>query len=229
VVGLFAVGDARSPVVASGLAGLLGGALVASALVLLQIVRPDVDWRHDYVSDLANGHLGWLFIAATFAHGAGNLATGAGLHLSLERSPHRDWVVFIFCVSSVGVMLGAVITDDAPGAAPSVAGHLHSSIASLAFASQLLAVSLFSVEFARQPYWRGLGRWSAVVAMLAVAAMFGYFAAVHSHRMRGLTERLSLGMMLVWALRVARQLSRWGAIPHQTLASARGGQASHVR
>ncbi|MBK7583245.1 MAG: DUF998 domain-containing protein [Myxococcales bacterium] len=224
--GTFAVGSPRARIVTSGLAGLLGASLFAASIVSLQVVRPDVDWARDYVSDLANGHFGWVFISATLAHGLGNLATSVGLHLSLERSLLRTWAVFIFRVGAAGIMVGAVVTTDAPGAAPTTAGLVHGAIATGSFVLQLLAVLLFSAEFARQPHWRGRRRWSFVLAMLAAVALVVFFASVRLRYMTGLAERLALGTPLAWELWAAYQLSRWVATPRRPLVTSK--QAENV-
>lgn len=131
--GAFAVRGARRRVAICGLAGLLGASLFAASTLLLQLVRPDVDWVRDYVSDLANGRLGWVFVYATFAHGLGNIATSVGLRASLERSRLRDWAVFVFCLAGVGIAVGAVVTTDSAGHAPTLTGLLHRSVATASF------------------------------------------------------------------------------------------------
>jgi hypothetical protein len=64
------------PMNVHGLAGLLGPVVFASSLIVLHSARPEVDWLRHYVSDFANGRLGWVFAFGTAAHGIGKPCLG---------------------------------------------------------------------------------------------------------------------------------------------------------
>lgn len=82
---------------AHGVAGLLGAAAFVSSLAVVQAARGDIgDWTSHYVSDFANGTLGWLFVLGTALHGIGNLALGAGLREQAGAERLGRWAVLLF-------------------------------------------------------------------------------------------------------------------------------------
>ena len=87
---------------AFGFAGLLGIAVFTASLIVLHLTRTDIDWATRYVSDFANGRLGWVLVFGTLVHGVGNLALTLGLRWSLDPGPLRAWAVFFFGLAAAG-------------------------------------------------------------------------------------------------------------------------------
>lgn len=195
-------------VAACGLAGLLGASLFAATLVFLHLVRPDVDWTRHYVSNFANGRLGWMFVAAAVAHGVGNFALDLGLRRSLERSPLRTWAVLLFGLAAAGIVVAALFPIDPPGRSPTLAGFVHRAAATASFPLELIALFLFTAAFAGQPRWHTGQKISFALAAIAAVALAGFFLAVLLNRLPGLAERLALASFLAWELWAARQLVR---------------------
>lgn len=210
----FTTGDAftaaRTPrvVTACGIAGLAGASLFVVALIVLHLIRTDIDWTRHYVSDFANGRFGWLFVAAAVTHGFGNLAIGVGLWRSLDRRPVSDSAVLVFGLAAVGVVVAALFPIDPPGQALTPAGLVHRAVVTASFPVELAALFLFSVAFVARPRWRGRAKVSFALATFAAVALAGFFLAVSRGRMPGLAERLALASFLAWELWAARQLIR---------------------
>ncbi len=199
---------AEPPVVACGLAGLLGALLFAASLVFLHLVRADVDLTRHYVSDFVNGRLGWLFVVGAVVHGFGNLALDLGLRRSLGRSSLGAWAVLIFGLAAAGIVLAALFPIDPPGQSPTPAGLAHRAVAVATFPLELAALFLFSAAFAGAPRWRGRRKTSFALATIAAIAAAGFFLAVLRNWMPGLAERLALASFLAWEFWAARQLIR---------------------
>jgi len=198
----------RRPLAAFGLAGLLGASLFATSLIVLHLSRADVDWTRHYVSQFANGRLGWLFVSAAIAHGCGNLVLDLGLRRSLDRRPLRTVAVLLFGVAAAGIVVAALFPIDPPGQAPTVDGLIHRAVATASFPVELVALFLFSAAFAGQPGWRERRKTSFALATIATVALAGFFLAVLLDRMPGLAERLALASFLAWELWAAGQLVR---------------------
>lgn len=78
----------------------------------MQAVRGDIgDWTSHYVSDLANGTLGWLFTLGIALHGIGNLALGAGLRELADGERLGRWAALLFSVAAAGIMAVAFLLE----------------------------------------------------------------------------------------------------------------------
>lgn len=168
-----------------GLAGLLGASLFTASLILLHLVRTDVDWTRHYVSDFVNGRLGWIFVVGTIAHGAGNLGLTLGLHKSLDPGPLRAWAVFFFGLVVAGIVVAALFPIEPAGLPSTPVGLVHRTAATASFALELVALFLFSAAFARHPRWRRRKAVSLVLSTIAAAGMTGFFLAVFFFSING--------------------------------------------
>lgn len=190
-------------VMACGIAGVVGVAAFASALVLLQMSRPEIDWKRHYVSEFANGPAGWLFIMGAAVHGLGNLALAAGLRRSLGPAMQSRAAVFLLALAAAGILTAAFFPTDAGGQARTVAGLVHRLVASACFPLELVALFLFSATFAANPLWRRFSRPTFVWGLVMVLTLALLVLAVLWNRMPGLAERVALAGFMVWELGAA--------------------------
>jgi hypothetical membrane protein len=192
------------PVRRYGLLGLAGAATFVSSLVVLHLMTPGIDWVRDYVSELANETLGSLFIVGTFVHGSGNLALTLGLRAALQPGRLRTLAVLLFGLAALGILLSSLFPIDPPGQAPSMAGYVHRTVSSAAFALELFALFAFSATFARQRQ-QAVSLLLSVIAAVAVAL---FVIAVQVGVAPGLAERAALAVFLSWELWAIFQLIR---------------------
>lgn len=191
-----------------GLAGLLGASLFALALLVLHLARPEVDWARHYVSEFANGSLGWMFVSGAMLHGLGNLALTLGLYRSLEPGALREGAVVFFGLAAAGIVAAALVPVDPVGSLPSLAGLVHRAIVIAAFPIELVALVLFSIAFARQRAWRARAGSSFALSAVAALGLIGFFLALYANAIPGAAERLALGSFLAWELWAALVLAR---------------------
>ncbi len=186
----------------------MGAFAFASAVLVLQAVRADADWTTHYVSDFANGRLGWLFILGTALHGIGNLALSFGLRRALGAHRLRDGAVLLFALAAAGVLAAAFVATDPPGRAPTPEGLAHRALVTSSFVLELLALFLFSTVFAASARWRLHGRVSLALASLAAFALAVFALAILANRAPGLAERFALASFLAWEIWAAFTLLR---------------------
>lgn len=192
-----------------GLAALAGALAFVSSLLVVHVARVDIgDWTTHYVSDFANGRLGWLFVLGTALHGAGNLALSLGLRESLGARWLSRSAVLLFALAATGIVAAAFLPADAPGRAPTPTGFAHRAVVSGSFALELPALFLFSAAFAASPRWRRRSRASFALATLAAAALTGLAVAITAKRVPGLAERAALASFLAWEIWAALALLR---------------------
>lgn len=191
-----------------GLAGLLGASVFTASLIVLHLTRTDVDWTRHYVSDFANGRLGWVFVLGAVIHGLGNLALNLGLRRSLDPGPLRAWAVFFFGLAVAGIVVAALFPIEPAGRSPTPVGLVHRTAATASFPLELVALFLFSAAFARHPRWRRRKAVSLVLSTVAAVGAAGFFLAVFLNRLPSLAERLALASFLAWEFWAAVQLVR---------------------
>jgi len=191
-----------------GLVGLLGASLFTASLILLQLARSDVDWTRHYVSDFANGRLGWVFVFAAVVHGLGNLGLNVGLRRSLDPGPLRAWAVFFFGLAVAGIVVAALFPIEPAGRPPTPVGLVHRTAAIASFPLELVALFLFSAAFARHPRWRRRKAVSLALSTIAAVGMAGFFLAIFLNRLPGLAERFALASFLAWEFWASVQLVR---------------------
>lgn len=193
---------------AFGLAGLLGVSVFAASLIVLHLTRADIDWARHYVSDFANGRLGWVFVFGTLVHGLGNLGLNLGLRLFLDPGPLRAWAVFFFGLAAAGIVVTALFPIDPAGQVPTMVGFVHRTAATVSFLLELVALLLFSAAFARHPRRRRRKVISFVLSTVAAVGVAGFFLAVFLNRLQGLAERFALASFLAWEFWAALDLAR---------------------
>ena len=189
-----------------GLVGLLGAVVFTLSLTVLHLVRTEIDWRQDYVSHFVHGRLGWLFVSGAVVHGFGNLALGQGLRRSLGHGRARTWAVLLFGIAAAGIVLGGLLPIDPSGTPPTFVGRVHRGVIYVAFLGELVALFLFSFEFARNPGWQRRSGTSFVLSAIATIALAGFLAALLLHRMLGMAERWALSTFMAWEFWAAFQL-----------------------
>lgn len=193
---------------ALGFAGLVGASLFAGSLLVLHLARTDIDWTRHYVSEFANGRLGWIFVSSAIAHGLGNLALTLGLHRSLDPGALRESAVVLFGVAGAGTVAAALLPVDPIGSLPTLVGLVHRAIVAAAFPVELLALLLFSAAFARHPVWRRRAGVSFALSGVAALGLTVFFLADFTNRIPGAAERLVLAAFLAWELWCALVLAR---------------------
>jgi hypothetical protein len=191
-----------------GLAGLLGTVAFATSLVVLHVARPDIDWTRHYVSDFANGRLGWVFIFGAAVHGLGNVALSLGLRRSLEPGPLSAGAVLLFAAAAAGITAAALFPTDPVGSTPTFTGLVHRVAAAVSFPVELISLFMFSTAFATSPHWRRYTWGSFALSAIAAVAVAGLFLAVLCSRLPGLAERLALAIFLLWEFGAALELTR---------------------
>lgn len=196
------------PVRRYGLLGLLGVVAFVAALVVIHLMGVDIDWRGDYVSNLANEPFGWIFIVGTFVHGWGNLALTLGLRGALHPGRLRTWAVLLFGLAAVGILLAALFPVDPPGQAPSIVGRIHRAVSSATFMLELAALFVFSVAFSRHLRWRRQQAVSLLLSVSAAVAITVFIIAIQVDIAPGLAERVALAVLLAWEIWACLQLIR---------------------
>lgn len=197
---------------AFGIAGMLGVAWFAAALLLMHAAAGSgLDWTRHTVSQFANGPRGWLLAPGTLGHAAGNFALGFGLYRFLRGGALRTWASGLFLLAAGGFALTGLVTVEPPGAAAGVAGAVHRTSASASFALELAALVLFSAAFAKRALGGGMARVSLALSALAAVASATLLFAILLEWRQGLAERAALAAFMAWEFWAGWQLAFRGS------------------
>jgi hypothetical membrane protein len=189
-----------------GGAGVGGGLAFLGTLVVLHLLRADLDPVANYVSDYANGPHGGLFTVSTITHGAGNLAVAAALWVVFAGSRSGRWGAALLAVSALGMLVVGMFPTDAPGASPTTVGTVHQGAATIAFPVELVAVVLLTPALRVRLSWRVHAQLTRVVSVLAAASLVWLVAAQAAGWPQGLPERATLAVFLAWEVATGLRL-----------------------
>ncbi len=196
------------PVRRYGLLGLFGVSVFVTSLILLHLTGTEIDLMRDYVSNLANGPYGWVFVGGALVRGCGNLALTLGLRGALHPGRLRTWAVLLFGLAAVGILLAALFPIDPPGQTLSTTGRVHGTVVGATFVLELAALFVFSVAFGRHRRWCRQRAVSLVLSVSAAVALTAFVLAIQVGVAPGLAERAALAVFLAWELWASFQLVR---------------------
>jgi hypothetical protein len=186
-------------------------ALFTALVLVLHVVRVDLDPSWHMVSEYSVGPGGWLMRLAFLA------LAGSFLSLMLALRPHARGALGLtgrvfLGIASVGAAMGGLFNTDPPGTTPehiSTTGMLHGFAFMLGVPGVLVAVTLLTITLWRSSAWRSQRAMLLVSAALVWGTMlvFGMAmgSAVASHASGpGFTVGWqNRALVLAWALWVA--------------------------
>jgi hypothetical membrane protein len=179
-------------------------------MVLLHVVRTDLDPVRQVMSEYANGRFGWFMTAAFYAMGLACIALAVRLGRGIERRRLSAAVRVLLGLGGLGLILAGVFEVERPAVPDTFEEIIHSDATLAAFTLIITAMLLFAVVCRRDPRWSDFSVLATVLAIIAaVAGAFSPFAGQTTWS--GLAQRL-LGLTVVaWLLLCAMHL-RFGSV-----------------
>jgi Protein of unknown function (DUF998) len=180
------------------------------AMVLLHMVRTDLDPVRQVMSEYANGRFGWFMTAAFYAMGLACVALAVRLGRAIMRSRLSVAVRVLLGLGGLGLILAGVFEVERPAIPDTVNEIIHSDATLTAFTLIITAMLLFAIVCRRDPRWGDFRVIASVLAIVAAAAgAFSPFAGQTTWS--GLAQRV-LGLAVVsWLLLCALHI-RFGGL-----------------
>jgi hypothetical protein len=180
------------------------------AMVLLHIVRTDLDPVRQVMSEYANGRFGWFMTAAFYAMGLACLALAVRLGRAIVRRRLSVAVRVLLGLGGLGLILAGVFEVERPAVPDTIEEIIHSDATLTAFTLIITAMLLFAVVSRWDPRWRDFRVIAAALAIIAaIAGAFSPFAGQTTWS--GLAQRV-LGLTVVtWLLLCALHI-RFGSL-----------------
>ena len=197
-------------------AGVVAGLAIFTLTTLaLHVLQPALSPRNEAVSYYVHGNYGWLLTIGLIALGTASLVLTAALR-SATGGPGARAGRWLLGIWSVGVLLGGVFPADPAGnwnGPPSAAGMIHGSAAMVAFLALPAGALFLARGFRRDSRWKevaqllfGLAVATAVSLVVFFASLIPVFIRPGPPILLGLSERILLGLYVVWLAAVATNL-----------------------
>ena len=180
------------------------------AMVVLHVVRTDLDPVRQVMSEYANGRFGWFMTAAFYAMGLASVALAVRLGRAIQRRRLSVAIRVLLGLGGLGLILAGVFEVERPAVPDTLEEIIHSNATLAAFTLIITAMLLFAVVCRRDPTWSDFRVIAAVLAIIAaVAGAFSPFAGQTTWS--GLAQRV-LGLTVVtWLLLCALHI-RFGGL-----------------
>jgi hypothetical protein len=181
-----------------------------AAMVVLHVVRTDLDPVRQVMSEYANGRFGWFMTAAFYAVGLGCVVLALRLGRAMTRRRLSIVVRALLACGGVGLFLAGVFEVERPAVPDTIEEIIHSDATLTAFTLIITAMLLFAVLCRWDPRWHDFRATATALAIVAaVAGAFSPFAG--RTPWSGLAQRV-LGITVVaWLLLCALHI-RFGGL-----------------
>jgi hypothetical membrane protein len=160
------------------------------------------------ISDMTHGPYGLLVDIGLITLGVGTLALAAGLYLNLRTSVVAPALLGV--VGLLWIVIG--IFQTGPGGefeadTSDLEATIHDSAAVASFLLSVVVAFLFARVFRREDLWAKHARFTFIFAVLLLAA-FLLFPVLGDDQF-GLSQRIFIGILMIWLLATAYRLWTW--------------------
>jgi hypothetical protein len=199
----------RSPHEATGasLIVLICLGVTMAGILVLHLVRRDLDPLHDVMSHYANGPNGPLMTIVFYAFGVSAIAMGIRLRSGIDRRGVTRPVPWLLVVAGASLLIAGVFEVDRP-TDPETAGEVvHSNASVAAFVLLVAAMVLFAIACRHDERWASM-RWTSLGLALIAASAAAATQLTRSSDTAGGMQRLLAGAVLAWLVLVAVHVRR---------------------
>jgi len=177
-------------------------------VLILHVLRPDVQPLNKAVSNYAIGPYGFLMVSAFFALALAMATLALALAGELAPTRRTQYGVPLLFIASVGLVAVGIFPGDVnvPHPPATLTGLIHWIAAGTSFLSIMIAAFLFSYSFEENEGWQSFHRPALVLAITGVVALV-VFTGLALIGWAGIGERIYLTASLLWPLLTAVRLN----------------------
>jgi hypothetical protein len=140
------------------------------AMVVLHVVRADLNPIRQVMSEYANGRYGWFTTAAFYAMGLACVALAVRLGRAIERRRLSVAVRVLLGLGGLGLVLAGMFEVERPGVPDTIEEIIHSDATLTALTLIITAMLLFAVVCRRDPRCSDFRVTAAMLAIIAAVA-----------------------------------------------------------
>jgi hypothetical protein len=176
---------------------------VLASLAALHFLRLDLDPGPSHLSYYAVGRYSWLMTLSFLLASVGTAALAAALWRRIAGSAALSWGCTALLLASITYVALALFVTDVRSLSEveptrTIHGQVHDLAAKVHGLAWLLAAAVFPFALGRDERWKQLRSWSAV-GSVAIAATIAV-RVFSPPAWEGVTQRLWISVVLVWAL-----------------------------
>ena len=142
------------------------------SVMLLHVLRGDIDPVRQVMSEYANGSHGRMMTVVFYACGVSAVALGFRLRREFHGYRAARLIPVLLALAGIGLILAGIFEVERPSVPDTLEEVIHSNASVAAFLLLITAMFLLSFVCRTDPRWRSY-RWTstALAAVAAVAAM----------------------------------------------------------
>jgi hypothetical membrane protein len=172
------------------------------AVMLLHVLRGDIDPLRQVMSEYANGSHGPVMTVVFYAFGISSLALAFRLRRAFDSGRAARPIPLLLALAGVGLILAGVFEVERPLVPDTVEELIHSDASVVAFVLLITSMFLLSLACRTDPRWWSFRWTSLTIAVVAsVAAMATPFS--EGTGLSGGVQRLLSVSVLLWLVLTA--------------------------
>ncbi len=190
---------------------LTGTLVFVAVAVVVQWLRPDLDWLDAPLSFYLLGGYGHVLQAAYVVLACALVFLGGGFYGALRREARSlaPWSLFTYAASALVVT--ALAHSNLPGHAPTLQGLVHGVAAQAAFLGATVAMLLQSWRLRDDARWRSRFRFAFALALVCFVGL--WVDAIWKGMPRGLEQKLLIALIVCWLLCLKKCAVSWMSLP----------------
>ena len=185
---------------------MAGTAAFATACVVWQFLRPDLDWVRVPMSFYLLGPTGAGLQAAYGALAVALLVLAVGYYRGLPPQARSSAPLLLFSIGSVALAVTPLARSNVPDAAPTLQGWVHGTAASTAFLTMTTGMLLQSWRLREAEAWAP--RWKPAFALAMVCFLAMWLLALLRDIPRGAGQKVVIALIVAWLGLAAHWLRR---------------------
>jgi hypothetical protein len=174
-------------------------------VMILHLVRSDLNPLREVMSHYANGSRGWVMSVVFYAFGVSALALGFRMRTGIDRVGVTRPIPWLLMLSGVGMIAAGVFEVDRPLAPQTVQEVIHSNSAVAAFVMLVVAMLLVSLACRSDARWWTV-RWGSLGLSLAAAVSAVATQFARGSTWSGSVQRVLAGSVLAWMVLITLHL-----------------------
>jgi len=176
-----------------------------AGVLLLHVVRTDLDPVREVMSAYANGSFGVVMTVAFYALGISSLLMSLRLPRATPRTAVARAVALLLATAGLGLIMAGVFEVERPLIPDTIEEVIHSDAAIGAFVLLIAAMLLFTIVCRGDPRWRGF--FAIAASLAALATMAAAFSPIADKTpWTGIAQRALGATVFVWLLLVALRI-----------------------
>jgi hypothetical protein len=186
---------------------LVGVAYFVVAIVVLHVLRSDLNPIQRPTSEYAVGPYGWLMTSAFFSMSVASWALVMGLYQGVSQPARSRIGLGLMGLWGVGLLIAMLFPIDLDGAPQTLSGAIHGINGPLAFLSLTAGVIFVSRRFKYDEAWRPVYRSALILSLVMLALFFATPVSIATESgLAGLFQRVYLVTFVTWFVLTATRL-----------------------